>query len=101
MIMIVHHHNAKTAALQSVYIRLYGGTLPDSPPHHLSVGTINTNGINKMKLEQLLFLMGIQKIDVLCLTDTRLSKKVSKAYGIEKIWGITLQSVLVAIFRAF
>ena len=58
-----------------------GGTLPDSPPHHLSVGTINANGQNKIELDQLLSFMGIQKIGVLCLTDTRLSKKASMAYG--------------------
>ena len=37
--------------------------------------------MNKTKLDQLLSFKEIQKINVLCLTDTRLSRKASKACG--------------------
>ena len=57
-----------------------GESTPDSPLRQLSVGTIKTNGIKNLNLKQLLAFMAIQKVDVLCLTNLRLSRKASKAY---------------------
>ena len=58
-----------------------GGHAPGSSTPSTICGPINTNGTNNMKRNQLLAFMDIQKIDVLCLTYTRLSRKASKACG--------------------
>ena len=56
-----------------------GGTLLNSPYHHISVGTINSNGMNNNKMDQLLAFMKIQCVGVLCLTDMRLQPPAYKA----------------------
>ena len=58
-----------------------GGTLLNSSHHQISVGIINTNDMNSNKMAQLLAFMKIQCVDVLCLTDTRHSRKASKAHS--------------------
>ena len=57
------------------------GTLPDSPLNHISMGTINTNGMNNNKMDQLLAFMDSQSVDVWCLTDTSFSRKAPETYS--------------------
>ena len=49
-----------------------------------------------MKRDQILAFMDVQKIDVLCLTDTRLSRKASKAFGTEARKAVGINAVICA-----
>ena len=57
-----------------------GGTSVSPPAHHITVATIIANGMDYEKMYQLLQHMKDQNIDILCITDTRLSKKSAKTY---------------------
>ena len=58
-----------------------GGTSPSPPKHHITVCTINANGMDEDKMKQLIQHMKDQDIDIMCITDTRLSRKSAKFYG--------------------
>ena len=58
-----------------------GGTSPSPPQHHITVCTINANGMDQDKMKQLVQHMKDQAIDIMCITDTRLSRKSAKFYG--------------------
>ena len=60
---------------------MIGGTSISPPLHHITVATINSNGMDYEKMHQLVQHMKDQAIDILCITDTRLSRKAAKTYG--------------------
>ena len=69
-----------TAAYPSSNL-VIGGTSVSLPAHHIFVCTINANGMDYEKMYQLLQHMKDQDIDIMCITDTRLSRKSAKTYG--------------------
>ena len=60
---------------------MIGETSHSAPPRHITVGTINSNGMDHEKMQQLLQHIKDQDIDIMCMTDTRLSRKLAKSYG--------------------